>query len=354
MRTFLLISSAFVLYFLFQIFQPFLLPISLAVILVSLCYPVFDWTCKKLKGRRGWAALMTCLWVTASIIVPFVVLVVLLAAEVTEVYQQFKRKLDSGELENLLDLKDNAYLQPLLDRINLDLDNIDLMGSLADALQQVSLFFLSHSTAMLSGLFHIFTGFLGFLIMLVTMFFLFRDGNRLMEELKTWSPFPERYEQLLVNKFQEITSATVLGSLLTALAQGVAGGLVFWIVGISNALFWGFLTALFSLVPVVGTGIVWVPWAIYLFATGSVGWGIFLVVTEVLFVGMIDNFLRPLFIQGKVKMHTLLVFFAIMGGIAYFGMIGMIFGPIIVAVGLTFLELFKIEFRSELAKLIEE
>ncbi|MFQ5928683.1 MAG: AI-2E family transporter [Acidobacteriota bacterium] len=351
MRIFLLISSAFVLYFLFQIFQPFLLPISLAVILVSLCYPVFDWTCRKLKGRRGWAALMTCLWVTASIIVPFVVLLVLLAGEVTEVYQEFERKLESGELENLLDLRDNSYLQPLLNWINLDLENIDLIGSFADPLQQVSLFFLRHSTALFSGLFHMITG---FLIMLVTMFFLFRDGNRLMEELKTWSPFPERYEQLLVNKFQEVTSATVLGSLLTALAQGTAGGLLFWLLGISNVLFWGFLIALFSLVPVVGTGIVWVPWAIYFFAMGSLFRGIILVAAGVLVVGMIDNFLRPLFIEGKAKMHTLLVFFAIMGGIAYFGMVGMIFGPIIVAVGLTFLELFKIEFRSELAKLIEE
>lgn len=348
-RIFLLISSLLVLYFMLQIFRPFLLPISLAAILVTLSYPAFDWTRKKLKGRRSGAALLTCMALTVIIIVPVVVLVFLLAGEVSAVYLQFQQKVESGELEGLLGVKNNPYLEPFLYWIEpyVDVDKIDFLGSFSDGLQQLSLFFLRYGTTMLSGFFNLITG---FLIMLVTMFFLFRDGDNLAEELKTWTPFSGTYDQVLFKKFREVASATVVGTLLTAFAQGIVGGLVFWSLGISNALFWGFLIALFSLVPVVGTAVVWVPWVIYFLATGSIVRAIILTLLAVFFVGMIDNVLRPLFIEGKAKLHTLFVFFSIMGGIVYFGMIGMIFGPIIVAIGLTFFELFKIEFSGNLSK----
>ena len=349
---FLLILFLVVLYFVFRIFQPFLLPISLAVVLATLCYPVFNWTCQKLRNKRSWAALLTCIWVTASIIIPFVILLILVTGEVTEVYQQFQRKLESGDWQVFLTLQDNPYLRPLIDwiRQNIDLGDLDLIGSLGAALQQVSLFFLRQSTTILSGLFHVTVD---FLIMLVCMFFLFRDGDRLMEVLKTWIPLSEHFNQVIFKKFQEVAGATVIGTLLTALAQGVAGGLLYWLLGIPNALLWGCLTALFSLLPVVGTGIVWVPWAIFFFLSGSWIQGIFLVAGG-LAVGMLDNVLKAILIEGKAEMHTLIVFLAIMGGIGYFGIVGMIFGPIIVALALTFLELYKMEFQQEVAGPEEE
>ncbi|MCZ6484467.1 MAG: AI-2E family transporter [Acidobacteria bacterium] len=349
---FFLILFLVVLYFVFRIFQPFLLPISLAAVLATLCYPVFDWTCRRLRNKRSWAALLTCVWVTASIIIPFVILLILLTGEVTEVYQQFQRRLESGDWQVFLTLQDKPYIRPFAEwlRQNVDLGEIDLIGSLGAALQQVSLFFLRQSTAILSGLFRVTVD---FLIMLVCMFFLFRDGNRLMEVLKTWIPLSENFNRVIFKKFQEVSSATVIGTLLTALAQGVAGGLLYWLIGIPNALLWGCLTALFSLLPVVGTGIVWVPWAIFFFLTGSWIQGIILVVGGLL-VGMLDNVLKAILIEGRAEMHTLIVFLAIMGGIGYFGIVGMIFGPIIVALALTFLELYKMEFQLEVTGPKEE
>ena len=352
LRISLLILSLIVLYFVYRIFQPFLLPISLAVILATLCFPVFDWTCGKLQNRRNWAALLTCMWVTASIIIPFVILVILLAAQMTEVYQQFQSGLENESWQEFLNLQDNPYLKPVTDWISkyVDLENLDLMGSLGAGLRQVSLFFLRQSTAIVSGLFRLI---MNFLIMLFCMFFIFRDGEYLTEMLKTLTPLTESYRQLIIKTFQEVAKATVIGTLLTAVAQGVAGGLLYWILGIPNALLWGCLTALFSLLPVVGTGIVWGPWAIYFFLTHSVPQGIILVIGGLL-VGLMDNFLRALFIEGKAEMHTLIVFLSIMGGIGYFGLVGMIFGPIIVALGLTFLELYKREFQQPVAEPVEE
>ena len=352
LRISLLIFSLIVLYFVYRIFQPFLLPISLAVVLATLCFPVFSWTCEKLQNHRNWAALLTCIWVTAIIIVPFVVLIILLAGQMTDVYQQFQSRLENGEWQEFLNLQDNARLKPLADWISqyVDLENLDLMGSLGAGLQQVSLFFLRQSTSIVSGLFRII---MNFLIMLFCMFFIFRDGEYLTEMFKTLTPLTEGYRQLIINTFQEVSKATVIGTLLTAVAQGVAGGLLYWILGIPNALLWGCLTALFSLLPVVGTGIVWGPWALYFFLTQSTLQGTILVIGGVL-VGMMDNFLRALFIEGKAEMHTFIVFLSIMGGIGYFGLVGMIFGPIIVALGLTFLELYKREFQQPVTEPVEK
>ena len=351
-RLFLIIASAVVLYFVFRIFQPFIVPVSLAVILASLSYPAFEWTCVKLKDRRSLAALLTCIGVTASIILPFVILLMLLAVEVTQVYQKLQTKLSGDSFTGFLDLSRNPYLAPVIGWVSqyVDLDAIDIVGNLTTALERVSFFFLRHSTSILSGFFQTIVN---FLVIVFTMFFLLRDGTRFAEELRTWNPLSLRYEQQIIGKFREVANATVLGSLLTAAAQGFAGGLVYWGLGISNLLFWAFATAVLSLVPVVGTALVWVPWAIYFFASGSVVRGVVLVAAAVLFVGMIDNVVRPLFIEGKANMHTLVVFFSIMGGIAYFGMLGMIFGPIVVAIGLTFIELYKLEFRQELAKPVD-
>ena len=345
-RLLLLVASAVVLYFSFRIFQPFLLSISLATILASLTYPIFEWSSKKLNGKSSLAALLTVFWVTVILIVPFVLLVFLAAGEVTNVYGQVQEKLHTGELEKFVAMLSDSQLRFLFEWTEpyVDVKEINLAASLTATLQQMSLFFLRYSTSLLSGFFQTI---MHFLIMLVTLFFLFRDGAILRERIQTLIPISPTYEQQIVDKFRVVATATVLGNLLTALAQGVAGGLVYWALGIPNPLFWSFATALFSMVPVVGTAIIWVPWAIYFLLTGLLFQGVILIFLSLFVVGMIDNLIRPLFIKGRAKMNTLMVFLSIMGGISYFGVLGMIFGPIIVAVGITFLELYKLEFQSE-------
>lgn len=349
MRVFLVVPALLVAFFVFQIFRPFFLPIALAATFASLFYPLYKQILVRLGNRPNLAALLTCFLITAVIMVPLVFLLVLLTNEVRDVYAKFQAQTADGELQELLRLEGNPYAQPVLDWIGkyLNLAEFDVTGSLSSAFQQVSLFFIRHSTAILGGAVQVISD---FFIMLVTMYFFFRDGRRIGEEVKSWTPLSARYERLLISTFREVSRATILGSVATALAQGAAGWLVFLLLGIPNSLFWGAAMAILSLVPLVGTALVWVPWAIYLFATGSITKGIILVILSSLFVGMMDNFLRPLLIEGRSGMHTLLVFFAIMGGIGYFGMSGLIFGPLLVSLGLTFLELYKIEFKEIISK----
>ena len=355
-RLFLVVPTIVVLYFVYQIFEPFLMPAFLAAVLAMLCFPVYAQLRSWLRGRSNWAALITCLAVTAIIIVPFVLLIVSLAGQATEVYQTVQRAIQNPEsdVEQWLDpvyWRQNPIVGGVLETVEqylpVDITEIPILDAFSSGLQTVSGFFVRYSTAIVTGVAHLITN---FFVMIVCMFFFFRDGGRLLAQFKTWTPLSESYETIILDKFRGVAQATVLGSLLTAMAQGAAGGLVFWILGIPNAMLWGTMMAIFSLVPVIGTAIIWVPWAIFLLASGSPGRALGLVVAALLFVGMIDNVLRPMLIEGQAKMHTLLVFFSIMGGISYFGIIGMIIGPIVVALGLTFMELYKVEFRDELEK----
>jgi predicted PurR-regulated permease PerM len=143
-----------------------------------------------------------------------------------------------------------------------------------------------------------------------------------------------------VERFRAVTRATVLGNLATALVQGAISGLIFFFLGLPSPVLWGALTALLSLVPMVGTALVWAPWSIYLFAIGSPVKAVIFLVLQILIVGGVDNVLRPMLIEGKVKMHTLLVFFSILGGISYFGILGMFFGPLLFAIAMTLLEFY--------------
>jgi len=349
-RLMLFAAALLVLYFVFQIFRPFLVAIALALVLTSLAYPVFSWFCAELKGRRAWAAFLTCLGLTLVIVIPFIILLILLADQVGQVYTQFQERLARGDFENLRNLQslqNYPWLRrPIgwLGRV-VDLRKFDLAGSLSGLLQQASVFLLTHSTAIVSSLFNLI---FDFFLMIATMFFLFRDGGKMVTQLQAWSPISVRYTNLIASTFRNVARATIVGSLLTALAQGTAAGIIFWALGVSNALFWGTLSAFFSLVPVVGAALIWVPWALYFLVTGQIWTGVLMIVLQSVVVGSLDNVLRPLLIEGRIQMHTMVVFFAIMGGISYFGVLGMIFGPIVVALGLTLLEVYRIEFREQL------
>jgi len=348
-RVFILVPALVTLFFVYEIFRPFLQPIALSIILVSLCYPAYRWILKHVGRRENVASLITCLLIMFLVVLPVALLVVTLAGQVNDVYNQVHARVASGEFDNILTLKKNPYLADVkswLERY-VNPNKIDLVGGISSGLQQLSLYLIRNSPTILEG----FAGVVGqFVIVMITMFFLFRDGPRLTGELRKLSPLGSRHEELLTRKFREITRATVLGTLVTALAQGVAGGFVFWILGTGNALFWGTATGFVSMVPVVGTSAVWFPWVIFFLLSGAYLKAVALLVLSIFFVGLIDNVLRPLLIEGQAGMHTLVVFFALLGGGAYFGILGLVFGPVLVSLFLAFLELYRTEFRAELVK----
>ncbi|HYR85755.1 MAG TPA: AI-2E family transporter [Terriglobia bacterium] len=336
---FMLALFGVVLYLCIRIMQPFLIPIFLALILSTLLDPVYEKLTNKMKNRRSLAALVVCLGLTVAILLPILFLSMSLAREANDAYQSLKDPETVKKIAAWLDPAAN----PLFRRIEPWLpsswrfENFDIGTQLGSQAQRIGVAVLAVAGTFASGLFNFL---MDYITMLVVLFFLLRDSAYFAEGVRWISPVSTKQENLFVDRFREVTKATVFGTLLTALAQGTLSGLIFLVLGLPNPILWGALTALLSLVPLVGTASVWVPWTIYLIAVGSYGRALAFAVAQVIIVGSIDNFLRPMLIEGRIRMHTLVVFFSILGGIGYFGILGMFFGPLVFAIVVAFLEFY--------------
>ena len=166
-------------------------------------------------------------------------------------------------------------------------------------------------------------------VMLFSLFFLLRDGDKIGRQLRELLPLPERERERLVVETRDLVIASVGAGLLVAAVQGAIGGLAFWAVGIGAPVVWGVVMAMCALIPLVGAALVWVPAALWLLLSGEITRGIILAIVGVLFISMADNILRPLLLAGRTSASGLVVFLGLLGGAAAFGFIGLVVGPII-------------------------
>lgn len=326
-----------VLYFCFRIMQPFLMPIFLALILSTLLAPLYGLVLRTLNGRRNLAALTICLGLTAAILVPVLFLSISLANEANDAYQQLRDPETLRKIEAWLDPSKNPILRWLSAWLpgSLALDNLQLASRLGAQAQRIGFAVLGIASTFATGVFNFL---MDYFILTVVLYFLLRDSAHFAEQVRMISPLSAEQEEKFAARFRRVTRATVVGNLATALTQGAISGFTFLLIGLPSPILWGALTALLSLVPFVGTALVWVPWTIYLLTIGSFTSAALFFVIQIVAVGGIDNVLRPLFMEGGVRMHTLVVFFSILGGIGYFGILGMFIGPLVFAMALALAE----------------
>jgi len=167
-------------------------------------------------------------------------------------------------------------------------------------------------------------------IMLYLLFFLLRDGGRLSRQIRDAIPLRNDLLQMLSRRFADVIRATVKGNLVVAAVQGFFGGLIFWFFDIHASVLWGVLMAFLSLLP-AGSGVIWLPVALYLIATGAIWKGVVLIVYGVLVIGVVDNFLRPILVGKGTRMPDYVVLISTLGGLAIFGINGFVIGPVIAA-----------------------
>ena len=330
-------------YLFYLIFKPFLPAIIVAVLLTSLFFPLFRRLERLFKGRRRLASISCCIAVTLLIVLPGIALISLITSESYHLYGSIDEKIRSGYIQELVEVGQESWAGRLLDsaKHKVELDEIDLVGSLSTIMQNLSSFLFTKGSDLLKNFSNII---INFFIMIFTMYYLFLEGQALVKQLMYISPLPDRYERRIIEHFGKVSAAAIKGTLITALSQGTAGGIGFWILGLSSPVLWGTVMAFFSLIPMVGTAIVWAPASLFLFATGHWIKGLILICWGGLFVAMIDNFLKPMLIESQTKLHPLLIFFSILGGIKVFGLLGIVLGPTVLAVFLTVLEIYKEEF----------
>ncbi|MFB3067906.1 MAG: AI-2E family transporter, partial [Acidobacteriota bacterium] len=228
----------------------------------------------------------------------------------------------------------------------LGIEGLNLTLVISSLLDRVARYLTEHYASILGG---IGAFFFKFSIMVFSMFFFFRDGEALVRELKKLIPLAPEHEDLVLKKLKDVTYATFFGIFATGICQGIVAGFIFTFLGINNAILWGTATAVFSLVPLIGTATVWIPMSLYLISSGAVTRGVILFLLGLTIIGLVDNLIRPLIIEGKSQgMHLLLVVFSLAGGLMLFGPSGLVLGPLVAALFVTFLEIYKIEFEEQL------
>jgi predicted PurR-regulated permease PerM len=226
-----------------------------------------------------------------------------------------------------------------------NLAEFDIWANIKEAGQSIADWLTKQVGNLASGL--LFFG-INLFIFVFALYYFFKDSSLIVDKIMSISPLPKKHEYALLAKFKDISYGTLYGIFLASVIQGILGGIGFTIVGIPNAVFWGAAIAIFSLVPVFGTGVIWVPAGIILLVQGNYVGGIFLLAWGVLLISTVDNFLRAYFIGERTNMNQLLTFLAVIGGLWYFGLAGVIFGPLILNIFLTLLSIYESEYDNVL------
>ncbi len=283
----------------------------------------------RLPGKPNLSAALTLIIILLLVIIPLLVVSLAVINEATEVYQNISTS-DQSLQQRVDGLHDKIpWVDNLIERLSIDVDKVktNLMT------------FLGSGSKLVAGkaveLTQDVVGFLiNFSLMLYILFFFLRDGKRLIQQLVWVVPIGDEQEWALLHRFESVARATVKGSLLVALVQGVIGGILFWALGIPAAFLWGCIMVLASLLP-VGSALVWGPWAIVLFLQGDITKAVILLVIGAGFIGLIDNILRPRLVGQDTKMPDYLILISTLGGLAWFGLSGFAIGPIIAAIAVT-------------------
>jgi len=344
---FILFITFLSIYLLYQILSPFLSSIIWAILLAMIFYPLFQKLQNLLKKKEFLSAFIMTLLVFLIIVLPFTLLMVSLASEVVDGYHRLEEMIKTGQLQAYLErMKEIPILNWILARLgqNIDPPQMDPMPLLLKNLQKISTLIFNQTATLLKG----FSTFIaGFFFTLLSLYYLFKDGSRFFNGLKEIVPLPSQERDLLIQRFKDMIYATIYGGILIAIVQGILGGLAFWALGLPSPIMWGTAMALLSFIPIGGTALIWAPAGILLLIGGAVLKGLLLLGLGVFVISMVDNFLRPFFISARTHIHPLLLFFAVLGGIQTFGLIGVVVGPLVATLFLTLLEIYIQGFRAD-------
>ncbi len=339
----------------YKIIEPYIHTIMLAVILSIIFTPIHLKIEKITNGKKNIAAFLSCIIVTLVVIIPIIFMMLAIIQQGANSFASIYSWIEAEKYQNIIEhptvtnlwvwvnsyLPDAKKLFPDLDIKNLQIDKI-LMKSTA-AFGKSMLNQGGHIAGNVTSL----TG--KFFLMIFTFFFFIRDEKKIFQYILHLVPLGSSQENRIMTKIKDVAKSALLGTFVTALAQGAAGGIAFYFCGLPG-LFWGMVMAFASLVPMVGTALIWIPATIFLIISGSFKLAGGMVLWCVFVVGGLDNFVRPLFMQGGADMSTLLIFFAILGGINCFGLIGLLYGPLIFGLAMVLLYIYNIEFDEFLTR----
>ncbi|MDO9116572.1 MAG: AI-2E family transporter [Nitrospira sp.] len=323
------------------IFTPFVSSLLWAGVLCYALYPLYTRLVLATRGRRTLSALVMCLVLAVGVIAPLAYLSLLVAEDLTEAYRTVIASMREGDQLLLESWRKVPFLASFADALQTmeRLTGTALRTSIAENLAELGKALVGQATRVVT---HALYALVQLSMILLCAFYFFRDGEVLIHWLRAHLPIASARQDVLVRRFDEVVKGAVYGNTVIAVLEGVIGGLAFWSVGLPSAVLWGAVMAILAYLPLFGAGLVWMPAAGYLFWQGAYLKGGFLVAIGAV-IAVMDYLVRTILVGGQSHLHTLLVFFSVLGGLAVFGLVGIIAGPLVVAVGITLIESYRTE-----------
>lgn len=310
------------------IFLPFLAPIALAIMVAVVVRPLHSKFAHAFGGRNTLASIVTVFLFLLVVLVPASFLVQRLTVESYDLYSHVS--------EGGVDRFDEAIRSALVPiQAIFPSFNPDISG----AIEYVSSAFVKNLGAIFSGTASIL---LGTFLFIISFFYVLRDGHKFKKALVELSPLADAYDAQIIERLVRAVNSVIRGSFIISLVQGFLVGIGFLIFGVPNFVLWGTIAAIGSLLPTLGTGIVMVPASLYLFFSGSIGAAIGLAIWGFVIVGLVDNMLLPMLVGKGFTVHPVFVLFSIIGGVLFFGPVGLFLGPLIIALLFALLEIYKL------------
>lgn len=327
----------------FFVIKPFLVPLLIAAILANL----FDFIYKRILsvlGKRGISSFLACFSIALIIVVPLIVVSTLVVNEIQNIISKLVENPES--IRNIISDFENR-LRSIRFLNMVDIGKIINQDSVIAAAKNLSQNALKILQSTYKGLAHfIFVTF----IMFFTLFYLFIDGKKLIKKIMELSPIRDSYENTLIQKFVSISRATIKGTSLISIMQGTLGGILFFLTGVPSPVLLGILMTISSVIPSIGSGLVWAPVGIIMLIAGNTVQGLVILIIGALVISTVDNIVRPRLVGRDTQLHPLMILFSTLGGIALFGISGFIVGPIIMSLFVALWEIYYLEFKNQLER----
>ncbi|MBI4843856.1 MAG: AI-2E family transporter [Nitrospirae bacterium] len=332
-----LIFSLLIFYLFYKVFSPFIFTTAWAIVFSITFYPLYKLILK--SSKRPWSAsLMTLIVIIMVVLVPFFFILGSLANDISDIYS----RIEEQGVDSIVNFDLNRFVEALAEKFipGPVMEKFNIQESLVNNLKSAGQYIIKHTTNIFAN---VILFVVNFIIMCMTIFFLLRDGEALALYLKKILPLNDEQKEKFAEQIKQTVIAAVYGGVTVGIVQGFLGGIAFWLFDLASPVFWGTTMAIMSLVPLFGCFLVWGPAGIIMILSGSYLKGAGLLLFGALIISSVDNIIKPMVIGSRTKMHTLLVFLSVLGGIKFMGPAGVILGPLITALFLTLFETHKEE-----------
>ncbi|MCP4746302.1 MAG: AI-2E family transporter [Desulfobacteraceae bacterium] len=328
--------------------KPFLPILVLAGVVSGMFYRVYTIIHTPSKIGPSVASLVTCLLIFCILFIPIVFFVSSLAQQAFNLYLMAKGAVISDQINDFF--RDTRILDKaneVLANFNITLTGEELKTAATDVIRFVAFYLYEQSRSIATNLL---TFVVNFFLMLMVIYYLLIDGKRLLSFIVELSPLPSEQESYLFGKFRDMAGAVLIGNGLGGIIQGGTGGILFAVFGFESAFVWGVIMGILAFLPIIGIGVILVPTSIYMFIKGRIAVSLVFLIFYLVLMTVTEYLFKPKIVGKRVKMHPLIVFFAIIGGLKLFGILGIIYGPIIITAFLTLAEIY----RSSYQQLVEK